>query len=291
LQQSALSLWGLLWGSEAVRGCSRDLPTPNPTASRHRPISDRELKALLAVGATDKGVGEGLTFVASDTSARAVKASWILRFRLNGRSKEKVLGRYPELPLKEARDLARRDRAQIERGIDVAAAKQAAKSLTLEASTVRRLGELWFDRYIKPRYKYPEVVERVLRRHVNPVLGALAPADVQPAHIDQALRRIVAAGAPTVANDALRYMYRMFKMAVRNHWVERNPAADFELVDAGGEERSRDRWLRIDELRQLAGAMRTTPSLVARTSWRCGCCSRCACGRWSCCPRAGRRST
>jgi hypothetical protein len=42
----------------------------------------------------------------------------------------------------------------------------------------------------------------------------------------------------------------MFKMAVRNHWVERNPAADFELVDADGEERSRERWLRIDELRQ-----------------------------------------
>jgi hypothetical protein len=74
-----------------------------------------------------------------------------------------VLGRYPELSLKDAREQVRQDRAQIER----------------------------------------------------------------------VLTRIVAGGAPTVANDALRYMSRMFRMAVRNHWIDRNPAADFDLVDAG----------------------------------------------------------
>ena len=101
---------------------------------------------------------------------------------------------------------------------------------------------------------------RVLRKHINPVLGSIAPADVQPAHIDGVLTRIVAAGAPTVANDALRYMSRMFRMAVRNHWVERNPAADFDLMDAGGDEVSRDRWLTLEELHHLAQAMRTTPN-------------------------------
>jgi integrase len=74
------------------------------------------------------------------------------------------------------------------------------------------------------------------------------------------LTRIVDGGAPTVANDALRYLTRMFKMAVRNHWVERNPAAEFDLLDAGGEEVSRDRWLTLEELQQLAKAMQTTPN-------------------------------
>jgi hypothetical protein len=64
---------------------------------QQRPIADRELKAWLAAGPVDRGVGEGLNFVASVTAAQAGKASWILRYRLNGRSKEKVLGRYPEL--------------------------------------------------------------------------------------------------------------------------------------------------------------------------------------------------
>lgn len=92
--------------------------------------------------AVDRGGGDGLTFVVGDSAARAGKASWILRFRFNGRSKEKVLGRYPELSLKDARERARQDRAQSERGIDVAAAKQAEKALVLEVPTVQRLGEL-----------------------------------------------------------------------------------------------------------------------------------------------------
>lgn len=227
---------------------------------QQRPITDRQLKAWLSAGRVDRGVGEGLTFVASATAARSAKASWILRYRLNGRSKEKVLGRYPELSLKEAREQARQDRAQIERGIDVAAAKQAEKALVLEVPTVQRLGEVWFAKYIQPRYKHPQVVARVLRKHINPVLGRVAPPDVQPAHIDRVLTRIVSSGAPTVANDALRYMSRMFRMAVRNHWIERNPAADFDLADAGGDEVSRDRWLTLEELQQLALAMRTTPN-------------------------------
>ena len=227
---------------------------------QQRPITDRELRAWLAVGAVDRGVGEGLTFVASLAAANAGKASWVLRYRLNGRAKEKVLGRYPELSLKDAREQARQDRARTERGVDVAAAKQAEKALVLEVPTVERLGEVWFARYIQPRYKHPEVVARVLRKHINPVIGAVAPPDVQPAHVDRVLTRIVAGGAPTVANDALRYMSRMFRMAVRNHWIERNPAGDFEQLDAGGDEVSRDRWLTMEELQRLAQAMRTTPN-------------------------------
>jgi hypothetical protein len=71
--------------------------------------TDRGLKAWLSNGATDRAVGEGLTFVASAKAAREGKASWILRFRVHGRSREKVLGRYPELTLKEAREQARKD--------------------------------------------------------------------------------------------------------------------------------------------------------------------------------------
>jgi integrase len=227
---------------------------------QQRPITDREIKAWLAAGAIDRGIGEGLTFVASTTAAQAGKGSWILRYRLNGRSKEKVLGRYPELSLRDAREHTRKDRAQIERGIDVAAAKQAERALVLEVPTVQRLGEVWFARYIQPRYKYPEVVARVLRKHINPVIGSVAPLDVRPAHIDRVLTRIVASGAPTVANDALRYMNRMFRMAVRNHWIERNPAAEFDQIDAGGDEVSRDRWLTFEELQQLAKVMRATPN-------------------------------
>lgn len=227
---------------------------------QRRPLTDRELRAWLAAGETDRGIGDGLTFVASATAARNGRASWILRFRINGRSREKVLGRYPELSLKSAREQARKDREEIERGVDVAAAKQADKARLTETQTMRELGQLWLARYIEPRYKHPDVVARVLRNHIFPVIGMLAPKDVQPMHVDQVLHRIVASGAPTVANDALRYMVRMFKMAVRNHWIDRNPAADFEPADAGGKETPRDRFLTLAEIEKLAGSMKDTPN-------------------------------
>ena len=98
---------------------------------QQRPITDRKLMAWLAAGPVDRGVGEGPTFVASTTAA-----------------------------------LARQDRARIERGIDVAAARQAEKALLLEVPTVQRLGEVRFAKYIQPRYWHPEVVARVLRKHI-----------------------------------------------------------------------------------------------------------------------------
>ena len=101
---------------------------------QQRPITDRELRAWLAAGALDRGVGEGLTLVASASAAAAGKASWILRYRINGRPMEKVLGRYPELSLKDAREQVRQGRVQIERGVDVAARKQAEKALVLACS-------------------------------------------------------------------------------------------------------------------------------------------------------------
>lgn len=110
---------------------------------QRRPLTDRELKAWLAGGETNRSIGEGLTFVASAGAAIKGKASWVLRFRLHGRLREKVLGRYPELSLKDAREQARKDRSLIERGVDVAAQKQLEKAQLSEAPTVQKLGELW----------------------------------------------------------------------------------------------------------------------------------------------------
>jgi integrase len=203
-------------------------------------------------------VGDGLTFVATDTSARAGKASWVLRYRFGGRQKEKVLGRYPDISLKEARALARQDRALVQQGVDVGAAKRQQRLKALECHDVRGLAHMWFERHIADHYKYPETVERVLRRHINPLIGRLPIAEVTANDIDRVLTKIVKAGAPTVANDALRYMFRMFHFAVKRQWIASNPVGGFELSDAGGTEGSRQRWLRTDELVALAKAMRDT---------------------------------
>ena len=59
-------------------------------------VTDKTLRAWLNAGAVDRGIGGGLTFVASTAGALKGQASWILRYRFGGANREKVLGRYPE---------------------------------------------------------------------------------------------------------------------------------------------------------------------------------------------------
>jgi integrase len=94
-----------------------------------------------------------------------------------------------------------------------------------------------------------------IERDIKPHLGSLAVEDVKPLHIDALLQAIVARGAPTTANDVLRWVKRMFDYAVKRHLVEQNPAAAFDLADAGGTEKPRERALSLDELGRLFVAM------------------------------------
>lgn len=222
--------------------------------------TDRTLRAWLSAGPVDRGVGEGLTFVATAAGSRLGKASWILRYRHGGKSKEKVIGRYPDISLKDARELALKDRALLQQGTDVAVLKRKEKLKAIHLHDVHGLARIWFERHIAGKYKHPEVVERVLRRHIKPILGPLPIEEVRPVHIDGVLTRIVAAGAPTVANDALRYLFRMFHFAVKRKWIDSNPVYGFEISDAGGTEKSRVRWLSREELAALSKAMHKTPN-------------------------------
>ncbi len=223
-------------------------------------VTDKTLRAWLNTPPVDRGIGGGLTFVATNAGAPKGQASWILRYRFGGTAREKVLGRYPDLSLKDAREAARQNRARIQQGVDVAAEKRAERLKAQERVTVATLARLWHDRHIAKAYKHPAVVMRVIRRHIDPVVGKLFVAEVRPLHIDRVLTQILDAGAPTVANDALRYLFRMFHFAIKRRLIDANPVSGFEISDAGGTESSRQRWLNRDELTVIAQAMQDTPN-------------------------------
>jgi len=166
--------------------------------------TDKTSRAWLNAGPVNRGIGDGLTFVATEAGARLGKASWILPYRYAGKSKEKVIGRCPDIPLKDARDLARKDRGFLQQGSDVGAIKRREKLKAADMHNVDGLAQIWYERHIQGKYKHPQFVERVMRRYIEPAIGKLPVEEVRPAHIDGVLTKIVAAGAPTVANDALR---------------------------------------------------------------------------------------
>ncbi|MCP4040515.1 MAG: hypothetical protein GY731_00975 [Gammaproteobacteria bacterium] len=85
------------------------------------------------------------------------------------------------------------------------------------------------------------IVRRTLDKYIIPQIGEIPPEDLHPRHIDTTLRNIVDKGAPTVANDALRYIKRILAYARKRRVITHNVAADFDMSDAGGKEETRTR--------------------------------------------------
>jgi integrase len=222
-------------------------------------LTDVQLRAWIKAGKpiAGKSDGNGLTF----TLSKAGAAVWVIRYRFGGRQREMTLGRYPEASLGTARKLACKARAEVDQGLDVAAKRQHEKAEARSASTVQAMAEEWYVREIALRYKHPEVVRRVLYKDILPAIGPLNPREVQPRQVDAVLRTMVERGAPTTANDALRYLRRMFAYGRKRRYLEQNPVAGFALYDAGGKEQPRDRALSRSELKILLAAMRETPNL------------------------------
>ena len=54
----------------------------------------------------------------------------------------------------------------------------------------------------------------------------------------------------------LRWLRRLFDYGIKRHYLTINPAAAFDLADAGGKEEARDRALSLDEIAHLFQAMK-----------------------------------
>jgi len=225
-------------------------------------LSDMQIRAWIRAGERFEGRsdGDGLVLCWRDSYATPV---WKLRYRFAGKPRVMALGSYRDLSLADARKTAKELRAKVALGHDVAGEKQTRKTdavAKIEADklaiTVGQLADEFFERMILGNWKFPNIVRGRIEKDIKPMIGKVAVEDVKPAHIDAVLQSVVKRGAPTVANDVLRWLRRMFDYAVKRHMVEINPAAAFDMADAGGKEESRDRALSESELTQLFAAMR-----------------------------------
>lgn len=208
-----------------------------------------------------RAVGDGLYLRYRPIDATPV---WRFRYRFAGKQRIMNLGSYATLSLADARKTAKELSAKVCLGHDVAGEKQerktAAKAKIEEAKraiTVAQLADEYFERNILGRWKHPNIVRSRIEKDIKPNIGKLAVDAVKPMHIDAMLQTIVKRGAPTIANDVLRWTKRLFDFAIKRHLTEHNPASAFDTSDAGGKEKSRERALSEAELIQLFAAMKT----------------------------------
>lgn len=213
-----------------------------------------------------KGDGDGLylRFRPKTASQKGdAVPCWLFRYRFDGKQRIINLGSYRALSLADARRTAKELRARVALGFDVAGEKKERKREAVAkieaeklAMTMGQLADEYFAAQILGRWKHPNIVRARIENDIKPNIGRLPIGDVKPQHIDAMLKVIVKRGAPTMANDVLRWVKRMFDYAIKRQMCQFNPAAPFDLADAGGKEESRDRWLTRPELIALFEAMR-----------------------------------
>ena len=226
-------------------------------------LSDVTIRGWIRSGERFEGRsdGEGLVLAwRRDTNS----PTWKFRYRFAGKPRVMNLGSYIDLTLSIARQAAKELRAKVTLGHDVAGEKQERKTEALakiEAArncmTVAKLADEYFERMVLGKWKHPNIVRSRIVKDIKPNIGKLALENVEPRHIDAMLQSVVKRGAPTTANDVLRWVRRIFDYAIKRHMVRHNPAAAFNLSDAGGKEVARDRALSGEELTALFEAMRT----------------------------------
>ena len=216
-------------------------------------LTDAKIKSYMAARAPIAGIsdGAGLTF----TLSRSGTASWVLRYRLDGRQRELTLGNYPDVGLAEARRAAAAARARVDALVDVAGEKRRTRVQRAQAST---FSELAADYLLRSALTPRSVRElrRYLAKDLTPRLGRLAARDVAPEDVISSVEAI-AERSDSVARRAFEILNVIFAHGMAKRLVLANPCAGLRISAILGERQIRRRRLNlsIDELGQVLAAL------------------------------------
>ena len=211
-----------------------------------RTLTDRTLRSLKSPvsGQTEiwdsKIPGFGVR-----VSSRGTK-SFVLVYRLGGRTRRMTIGRYPTIPLAEARKKAHLALVEISDGVDPALVM--TKPAKQNPLAVELLVEDYIEKYAKPRTRDWFETKRLLEREFiehwrGRTIDAISKGDVITA-IDGMVRR----GVPGAANRAFAIVRRFFNWCVERDLIDRSPC---DGLKTPAKIFARDRVLHDDEITSI----------------------------------------
>lgn len=175
--------------------------------------------------------------------------SWIYRYKITDKTDKITLGHYPAMSLANAKkefielSQLRRDGKNPKEII--------ANQKETQSNTVSMLVLSWYEGYIEKERKQPQQIKQLIDADIIPLLGDIELAKLSPAIVTNALDKIVKRGAPIHANKVLAALKQAFSYGVRRGAMAENPAVLLQARDIGGIEKPRDRYLSINEIREL----------------------------------------
>nr|WP_298968459.1 site-specific integrase [uncultured Halomonas sp.] len=206
------------------------------------------------------GDGNGLYLMIPKAGA----AYWMCRYTFAGKRRGMTLGKYSQFSLAEAREQVVETQKAIRNGNDPLAERKRDEQVTI--STVQDLFDDWYQD-LEKRLKHPNIPKRVFERDIAPSICSLTLDSVTPMDVRAIVRNVTISGRPTIANDALMYLKQLFNHGIKLGLITYNPASAFNVNDAGGVEKSRDRALSTEELSKAFTVFRENRTSFTRDNY------------------------
>ena len=206
-------------------------------------LTDTRIRSLKPRGTRYKeSDGNGLSLEVLPSG----KMSWLYRYRLAGVPSKVVLGRYPDMTLRTAREKRNEMATAVSNGRSPAAEKKQGRSGGLP--TVRDFGGRFYAEQVVKNRKTPTDVLRYLEKELYPALGAKLLKDVSVLDVQALVYRKRDHGQPSAAMHLRLIIKQMFDYALELQLVTMNPAA-MVATRYIGKARKRSRVLSGKEIR------------------------------------------
>ncbi|BDT66731.1 prophage integrase IntS [Comamonadaceae bacterium OS-1] len=241
-------------------------------ARKAKDLSALEVGRLVSPGNHAIGGVAGLYLYVNDAGAR----SWVLRTMVGGKRRHMGLGGFPDVPLAQAKEKARKARDEISRGIDPIAQRKAATSLLLAQQVMEKTFEQAAEGYLEAHedtWKNPKHRTQwtnSLKTYAYPFMGKLLVRDVHQEHVLSALEPIWKTKTETASRVRGRIESVLDWSTVRKYRTGENPARwkghlDMLLAAPGKIQKvEHHRALPIDEMQSFLADLQKREGTAAR---------------------------
>jgi len=144
--------------------------------------------------------------------------SWHYRYSFNGKQERLVIGRYPDLSLKDARQVRDESASLVAKGISPKKNKAKPKGILF-----KEYGECYLNDVIKKDRKNPYNMILCLNNDIYPMLGHIALDQINIDDVRRVIWRKKDQGYDAAANQVKGLLKRMFDYAIALGLVSFNP--------------------------------------------------------------------
>ncbi len=180
--------------------------------------------------------------------------SWHYRYTFNGKQERLVIGRYPDLSLKDARQVRDESASMVAKGISPKQEKENKKTGKSEVLLFKTYGERYLADVIAQDRKNTYNMALYLNNDIYPFIGDIPLNLISTDDVRRVIWRKKEQGYDASANQVRGLLKRMFDYAVTLGMVTFNPVLAIPTRHVF-KSKSRDRYLSTTEIKEFYTAL------------------------------------